>query len=76
MTAQPCPRCGHGSYTPYEDRWEPGMPMMPALSRVDNETLICSDCGSEEALLDYQRVREGKEPIRDKGGWAEQGERG
>ena len=33
-----CPRCGkayHGS---------------PALSRIDNETLICPDCGTREAL--------------------------
>lgn len=33
-----CPRCGK----PYA---EP-----PALSRTDNETLICSDCGTREAL--------------------------
>lgn len=33
-----CPRCGkayHGS---------------PALSRIDNETTICQDCGTREAL--------------------------
>lgn len=33
-----CPRCGkayHGT---------------PALSRADNETLICADCGTREAL--------------------------
>jgi len=33
-----CPKCGQG-YTGY-----------PALSRVDNETLICPDCGTREAL--------------------------
>ncbi len=33
-----CPRCGK-TYT------EP-----PALSRTDNETLICPDCGTREAL--------------------------
>lgn len=33
-----CPRCGQ-SYTG-----------RPALSRVDNETLICPDCGTREAL--------------------------
>ena len=33
-----CPRCGM-TYT------EP-----PALSRSDNETLICPDCGTREAL--------------------------
>ncbi len=33
-----CPRCGK-SYAEH-----------PALSRVDNETLICPDCGIREAL--------------------------
>lgn len=27
-----------------------------ALSRKDNETYICSDCGTDEALRDAQRV--------------------
>ena len=33
-----CPRCGQ----PYRE--------YPALSRLDNETLICPDCGTREAL--------------------------
>ena len=33
-----CPKCGKT----YFER--------PALSRVDNETLICPDCGTREAL--------------------------
>ena len=33
-----CPRCG-ATYTDY-----------PALSRKDNETLLCPDCGVREAL--------------------------
>ena len=33
-----CPRCG----VSYTER--------PALSRKDNETLICPDCGTREAL--------------------------
>lgn len=33
-----CPRCGQMYAEP------------PALSRVDNETLICPDCGTREAL--------------------------
>ena len=33
-----CPRCGQPYYEP------------PALSRLDNETLICPDCGTREAL--------------------------
>ena len=31
-----CPRCGQPYYEP------------PALSRLDNETLICPDCGTRE----------------------------
>lgn len=33
-----CPRCGRTYYEP------------PAISRADNETLICPDCGTREAL--------------------------
>lgn len=33
-----CPRCGKSYHG------------VPALSRVDNETLICPDCGTREAL--------------------------
>ena len=36
-----CPRC-NSEYTGF-----------PALSRVDNETYICSSCGVEEAHLQY-----------------------
>lgn len=38
MDKKICPRCGQ----PYAD--------YPALSRKDNETLICPDCGTREAL--------------------------
>lgn len=44
-----CPRCGGfipNNVTPGE---YPG-----AISRLDNKTEICSDCGSEEAVLDWQ----------------------
>jgi hypothetical protein len=27
----------------------------PATSRTDNKTEICADCGTEEAMLDFQR---------------------
>ena len=37
-TPATCPRCG-ASYTDY-----------PALSRKDNKTLLCPDCGVREAL--------------------------
>ena len=33
-----CPRCAQPYFEP------------PALSRVDNETFICPDCGAREAL--------------------------
>lgn len=33
-----CPKCGQAYNEP------------PALSRVDNETAICPDCGTKEAL--------------------------
>lgn len=36
-----CPRCGK-RYNTY-----------PAISRKDNKTKICPDCGTEEDLLDY-----------------------
>ncbi len=40
MLIQPrtCPRCGKVYYE------------RPALSRADNETLICPDCGTRQAL--------------------------
>ncbi len=38
ITIKTCPRCGRI----YRGR--------PALSRTDNETLICPDCGTREAL--------------------------
>ena len=46
-----CPRCGK----PYFER--------PALSRVDNETLICPDCGTREALADLGVSVEEQESI-------------
>ena len=36
-----CPNCGK-KYSEH-----------PALSRKDNETLICADCGTKEALAEY-----------------------
>jgi len=40
-----CPRCTKEIKT------------FPALSRRDNKTDICSDCGTTEALEDYYRER-------------------
>lgn len=36
-----CPRC-HKEYTSH-----------PAISRKDNKTRICSDCGTQEAMFDF-----------------------
>ena len=36
-----CPSCGRE----YSE--------CPAISRKDNETLICADCGTKEALAEY-----------------------
>ena len=47
-----CPRCGK-DYDGY-----------PALSRVDNDTYICSACGTTEALEDFARV-----PLTPKSEW-------
>jgi transcription elongation factor Elf1 len=40
-----CPRC------------EREMKTFPALSRRDNKTDICSDCGQAEAMEDYYKER-------------------
>lgn len=44
-----CPRCTH--FIPSDEN--PGA-YPGAISRVDNETEICSNCGVEEAILQYQ----------------------
>ena len=46
-----CPRCGQ-TYTG-----------RPALSRADNETLICPDCGPREALATIGISEEEQEKI-------------
>ena len=46
-----CPRCG-ATYTSH-----------PALSRSDNETLICPECGIREALETIGVVGEEREAI-------------
>ena len=46
-----CPRC-ESSYIPNNEF--PGE-YPGALSRVDNKTEICSECGVEEAILDYYK---------------------
>lgn len=46
-----CPKCGT-EYT-----------RIPALSREDNQTLICPDCGTREALASMGVSREEQEEI-------------
>lgn len=46
-----CPLCGET----YADH--------PALSRVDNETLICPDCGTRQALASIGISKEEQEKI-------------
>ena len=58
-----CPRCWQDAFVPYdaEDK-EKGYAegfTPPALSRMDNETYICSACGQDEAMRDYN----GEPPI-------------
>lgn len=53
--AGPCPRCGEPVPSRENQGQYPG-----ALSRVDNKTHICSQCGQDEAL--YQLATGGKLP--------------
>lgn len=48
---QVCPLCGKPYIEP------------PALSRTDNETLICPDCGTRQALADLGVDMEDQEKI-------------
>ena len=54
-----CPRCGQNTLR--LDR-----PALNALSRTDNDTYICSDCGQQEAFADLARgfERQSKEKWR------------
>jgi hypothetical protein len=58
-----CPRCNVRQYTPYDA--EPpvleGAPSFPAVSRTDNKTYICSDCGNDESIMDF--CREELQPV-------------
>lgn len=48
MTAPICPRCGGAIPNDATPGAYPG-----ALSRTDNETEICSECGTREALEQF-----------------------
>lgn len=52
-----CPRCWRDAFVPYgatdkQEAYDAGF-TPPALSRMDNETYICSACGQDEAMRDY-----------------------
>lgn len=51
-----CPRCERNHYTPYGEPWDPGDPLPPAVSRMDDQTHICSKCGEDEAMRDFTRA--------------------
>ena len=53
-----CPRCLQNYFTPYGWTYVEGVsPPLPALSRRDNKTYICSDCGMQEALEDAKLIK-------------------
>lgn len=49
-----CPRCESNRFTPYGDQKATDEAPSPALSRTDNQTYICSPCGTDEAMRDLQ----------------------
>lgn len=55
-----CPRCESRRYMPYGQSRAPqggniqSIAHPPALSRMDNKTYICHDCGNDEAMRDMQ----------------------
>ena len=59
-----CPRCLKNYFTPYDHNYvEYISPPMPALSRRDNRTYICSDCGMQEALEDNKMIKDWDEHV-------------
>lgn len=46
-----CPRCGR-------NRLNADHPARNALSRKDNETYVCSSCGTDEALMNMEGGRD------------------
>ena len=51
MTNNTCPRCGGGVPNNLTPGAYPG-----ALSRSDNKTEVCSECGTAEAMMDFMNV--------------------
>ena len=54
-----CPRCERNRFTPYGQSASPqgaGIDQFappPALSRMDNASYICSECGQDEAMREF-----------------------
>jgi hypothetical protein len=50
-----CPRCEENYFTSYDTK--PFFANLhapyPALSRIDNKTYICPECGQDEAMRDF-----------------------
>lgn len=56
IVVQLCPRCRKNYFTPYGEEYVDGVsPPFAALSRLDNTTYVCSECGVWEALNDIPR---------------------
>lgn len=52
MVKRICQRCGEVPH--YEDPFHRGI---GAISRTDNKSKICSDCGVEEAMDDFRGLK-------------------
>jgi len=63
-----CPRCGGGIPNDLQRGAYPG-----ALSRSDNSTYVCSDCGTDEALRQVPAF--GMTPLTREGWWDHTGVR-
>lgn len=52
-----CPRCAGGIPNDAQKGEYPG-----ALSRYDNETYVCSECGQVEAMIQFAAAQRGDDP--------------
>ena len=67
ITEHQCPRCGH--QMPHDDMPPGAYP--GALSRHDNRTYICSECGADEAMRQFMGRSKGEGPL-DRSAWFDQ----
>ena len=56
-----CPRCGGGIPSDEKRGQYPG-----ALSRLDNETWICSECGTDEAMFNWAHPGQTLPPLNER----------